>query len=396
MSKKAINNAKNGSKSNTKAKPNAKPNAKKDTKPVKKQDDDAPKKGELLLKNVRKSFWVGVSILAILLIISIIVLSVIISDYARADERSVLLKSNMSENLDIFSLYYTNDTGEITISGSNGDKVIAPGATVEYSIRIKNDDRMALDYEFAPVVKLVGEYKLPILVRILDPDQNYVLGSAKEWVPIDEINKVAYRDTLTRGEAVEYTFQWKWPFESGNDEYDTFLGGLDVDTGLSLSFNIHAAANTGMDANGGFLQSGMAKTIGLLVVAIMLLVALILIVIAVLKRIAKVTEPITIIKEIFVNVPAPAPVLPKKEGFTGKMTYINIDMFADKFHSGEVVTLTKLKKLGLIPENTKQMKVLARNGYKLDKAFILETQGISGNARKVIAEAGGKVIITKG
>ena len=128
----------------------------------------------------------------------------------------------------------------------------------------------------------------------------------------------------------------------------------------------------------------------------MLLVALILIVIAVLKRIAKVTEPITIIKEIFVNVPAPAPVLPKKEGFTGKMTYINIDMFADKFHSGEVVTLAKLKKLGLIPENTKQMKVLARNGYKLDKAFILETQGISGNARKVIAEAGGKVIITKG
>ena len=134
----------------------------------------------------------------------------------------------------------------------------------------------------------------------------------------------------------------------------------------------------------------------MLVVAIMLLVALILIVIAVLKRIAKVTEPITIIKEIFVNVPAPAPVLPKKEGFTGKMTYINIDMFADKFHSGEVVTLAKLKKLGLIPENTKQMKVLARNGYKLDKAFILETQGISGNARKVIAEAGGKVIITKG
>ena len=395
MSKKAINNAKNGSKSNTKAKPNAKPNAKKDTKPVKKQDADAPKKGELLLKNVRKSFWVGVSILAILLIISIIVLSVIISDYARADERSVLLKSNMSENLDIFSLYYTNDTGEITISGSNGDKVIAPGATVEYSIRIKNDDRMALDYEFAPVVKLVGEYKLPILVRILDPDQNYVLGSAKEWVPIDEINKVAYRDTLTRGEAVEYTFQWKWPFESGNDEYDTFLGGLDVDTGLSLSFNIHAAANTGMDANGGFMQSGMAKTVGLLVVAIMLLIALILIVIAVLKRLAKV-EPITIIKEIFINAPTPAPVLPKKEGFTGKMTYINIDMFADKFHSGEVVTLTKLKKLGLIPENTKQMKVLARNGYKLDKAFILETQGISGNARKVIAEAGGKVIITKG
>ena len=396
MSKKAVNNAKTGSKSNAKAKPQAKPNAKKDSKPVKNKENTAKSKGELLLMNVRKSFWVGVSILAILLILSIIVLSVIISDYARADERSVLLKSNMSENLDIFSLYYTNDTGEITISGSNGEKVIAPGSTVEYSIRIKNDDRMALDYEFAPVVKLLGKYKLPILVRILDPDQNYVLGSAKEWVPIDEINKLVYRDTLMRGEAVEYTFQWKWPFESGNDEYDTFLGGLDVDTGLSLSFNIHAAVNTGMDANGGFLQSGMAKTIALLVVAIMLLVALVLIVIAVLKRIAKVTEPITIIKEIFVNVPAPAPVLPKKEGFTGKMTYINIDMFADKFHSGEVVTLAKLKKLGLIPENTKQMKVLARNGYKLDKAFILETQGISGNARKVIAEAGGKVIITKG
>jgi ribosomal protein L15 len=55
-----------------------------------------------------------------------------------------------------------------------------------------------------------------------------------------------------------------------------------------------------------------------------------------------------------------------------------------------------LKEKGLINPKTKQMKILARNAAMLEKSFIVETQGISAEARKYIVSAGGIVIITKG
>ena len=233
-------------------------------------------------------------------------------------------------------------------------------------------------------------------------DDNYILGDAKTWASIEQLGSVVHRDTLKRGEAVEYTFQWKWPYESGNDEYDTFLGGANVNAGLSISFSVHAAANTDINANGGFIESGMAKTVALLIVAIMLLVALILFVVAIIKRKKNeptppppAPEPIPEPEPESEPVAAPEP-QPKKQGFYGKMAYINIDVLNDNFESGDVISLSTLKEKGLLSENTKQMKILARNGYMLEKAFVVETQGISSEARKIIVKAGGVVVITKG
>lgn len=369
------------------------------------EKENSQSKFDKLFMNVRKSFWVGISIIAILLILSIVVLSVIIVEYARADERSVLLRTNMDEKLDIFSIEYKNAIGEITVSGANGEKVIAPGTDVEYTIRIKNTDRIALDYELLPEMELIGENEIPIVVRILDPDDNYILGSAKEWASIDELNGTVHRNTIARDEAVEYTFQWKWPFDSQNDDYDTFLGGLGASAGIKVSFNIHAMSNTSMDANGGFVGSGMAKAIALLLVAIMLLVAIILLVRAILKRKGEITPtppPAPVVAPAPEPVPEVAPVIVheevpvKKEGFYGNMAYINLDVLNENFESGAVITLRILKEKGLLPEKAKQMKILNRNGYKLEKSFIIETQGISTEARRTVVEAGGMVFITKG
>ena len=241
-------------------------------------------------------------------------------------------------------------------------------------------------------------------MRVLDPDDNYILGSAKAWVPIDELNGFVYHHTLRRGQAVEYTFQWKWPFEQGNDEYDTFLGSND-DSGLKVTFSIFAVANLDIDANGGFIESGLAKTVALLIVAILLLIAIILFVVSIIKRKKEEQTPPPpppapepkAPEVIVAPTPAPAPIPePQREGFNGKMAYVNLDVLDGNFEAGEVITLTALKKRGLISEKTKQMKVLARNGYKLEKALIIETQGISTEARRIVVEAGGMVFITKG
>ena len=67
----------------------------------------------------------------ILLLLSFVLLGIKLAEYAKIDEREVLLKSNMDAEMDIFSVTYKNATGNIIIEGSDGEKVIAPGSAVE-------------------------------------------------------------------------------------------------------------------------------------------------------------------------------------------------------------------------------------------------------------------------
>ena len=359
------------------------------------KDKEARKK---LFMRVRKCFWVAIAILIILLILSIIVLAARMSDYFASSQREVSLNSAIHKNdLDIFDIRYKNNDGEITVEGFDGQKVVAPGTDVEYTIRVRNTDKVAIDYELLPSVEFFTEHKLPLYVRILDHNDDYILGSAKEWVEISEINGTVHRNTLLKGECVEYTFQWKWPYEQGNDEFDTLLGNLN-NAGLKVSFTVNAAANLDVNLNGGVLPSLLTSgTLGIFIFALLLLIAIILLIISIINRKMKKEKPAP--EPVIIPEPEPDPVIipdPKKEGFYGKMAYINLDILNDHFESGDVITLSILKKKGLIHPKAKQMKVLARNGYELDKAFIIETQGVSAEARRKVKEAGGVIIITKG
>lgn len=363
--------------------------------------------------NVRNSFWVAVAILAILLILSVVVLSVRIVQYAYSDDREVLLDSNIHKNkLDIFDVVYKNAYGEITVSGLDDDKVVAPGTKTEYTIRIRNIDNIAIDYELLFGIELLSEYKLPIQVRVLAPDGSYILGSEKSWAELDELSNLHHRNTLVSGDAVEYVFQWKWPYESGDDRYDTFLGNMGHDIEIKVFFTVDASANLDIGANGGLVASGWAKNIVIMIFAILLIIAIILLIISIINRKINSTPPPapaplaeedtdTEVPAVEIKAEPIVPTIPekpnvKKEGFYGKMAYINIDVLNENFEHGDVITLSTLKKKGLLPADTRQMKILARNGYKLDKAFIVETQGISSEARKLITAAGGIIVITKG
>ena len=348
-----------------------------------------------------KTFWSAFVILVILLIISIIVLSIRLHDYSKIDDRAVSLRSTMDESLNVFSMEYKNDAGEITIQGNDGQKVRAPGTDVEYTLRLRNTDKVALNYCFSPELNFTSNYKLPIVVRLLDPEDNYVIGNETTWVAISEIDDVECSGTLMQNETAEYVFQWKWPFESGDDKYDSFLGSatLNESVGLDLKFSIHAEANTDIAANGGFFKSpfGNVFIVSIIFILIAAVIALLLVYIINWLKEKRNSKPIIvevpvikIVEKYIREIAAVAP----KESFSGKMAYVNIDTLDEIFHSGDRITIGILKRKGIIPQNAKQMKILARSAASLDKAFIVETQGISKNAKAAICKAGGRVIIT--
>jgi len=228
------------------------------------------------------------AVLAILLILTALsgsLLSMRLKEHVKIDKHEVSLSSNMETELDVFSVQYENASGKITVSGIDGQNIVAPGTSVEYTIRIRNTDKVAIDYELVPSFIYTSDYAVPVLIRMLDTEFNYIIGDAKTWVTIEEITDIRTENTLVQGECKEYYFQWKWEYEAGNDEYDTKLGNIATkeNVGIRVKFDINAAANTDIDANGGLIESGWADIIGSGTTFILLIAAIVLTVIALVK-----------------------------------------------------------------------------------------------------------------
>lgn len=361
-------------------------------------------KEKFILADVQKIFWVAIAILSLLLVISIVLLAVRVGNFVYADKREVSLSSKIHDDqVDIFDLQYKNENGEITVAGLDGAKVLAPGTKVEYSIRIRNTDTVAIDYELGSGLEFTSEYELPIEVRLIAPDGQYILGDEKNWATLGQLSDATHQNTLLRGETAEYTFQWRWPYE-GDDDYDTTLGNAQTDVGLKVALSVHSTANTSIAANGGFFQSDWGKMFALVLAVLLLVCSIVLLVMSVVKG-KKQEQPAPVVEPIVEVLPEPEPTPepepipepvpePKKEHFQGKMAFINLDVLQNHFADGDTVSLRILKRKGLLPESAKQMKVLARNGEHLTKALNIRTQGISSQARRAVIEAGGTVTIT--
>ena len=144
-----------------------------DVKDTEVKDSEKEKKKERKsIFGVGGTFWVAMVILFILLILSLIVLGIRLGQYIHVDNREVMLKSNMDTELDIFSVIYRNDLGEITVEGMDGEKVIAPGTDVDYTVRLRNKDTIAIDYTLIVQVELLAtekplsDYEIPLLYRL--------------------------------------------------------------------------------------------------------------------------------------------------------------------------------------------------------------------------------------
>ena len=178
-------------------------------------------------------------------------------DFEVVDENGNWLTQTTVE---IFHVTYDNETGEVSVNSSEGDRLIAPGTENSYTFKLKNTGEVAIDYEmFIDAYITPNDVKIPVEVRLNRFDGWWLVGGNDEWEEVTELDSVY--DTYTVGTMCHtyYTLDWRWPFESGDDEYDTSLGNLAVGEDLVLTIEISTVATESADiyASGGVMpQTG--------------------------------------------------------------------------------------------------------------------------------------------
>ncbi|MCH5321312.1 MAG: hypothetical protein J1E36_06085 [Eubacterium sp.] len=151
---------------------------------------------------------------------------------------------HMEADEKIFKFSY-DETGKVTVIGPEGneDKLFAPGTSNIYQFTLANTGDVALDYYMEMEAYYEGtDLWIPIEARLWDYNNNYLVGSADEMVDVIELNSVEESGELGAGRNAVYNLEWQWPFERGDDEYDTMLGNLAVDEDLELHIVIRTVA----------------------------------------------------------------------------------------------------------------------------------------------------------
>lgn len=169
--------------------------------------------------------------------------------------------------VEIFRMSYSNSTGDITVRSQDGRKVLAPGTSNTYNFALKNTGNVSLDYAMSMEAYFSdGEHTIPVVVRVTDYLGNYLAGSAGEKVDALALNEVAQSGVIAAGNIYPYTLEWEWPFESGDDAYDTKLGNLAVGEDISLTIVIKTTAEGSDDPGqpGGTPETGDTTNVAML------------------------------------------------------------------------------------------------------------------------------------
>lgn len=151
----------------------------------------------------------------------------------------------MEAEAEIFRFSYDNDSGEITVTGGEGntDKLIAPGTSNLYQFTLQNPGDVSLDYTLTMEAYVTGtDLWIPVNARVWDYTNKYLVGSTDSMVDVMELNNVNESAELGAGRYAVYNLEWEWPFEWGDDEYDTMLGDLAVEDDLALTIVIRTVA----------------------------------------------------------------------------------------------------------------------------------------------------------
>jgi hypothetical protein len=128
----------------------------------------------------------------------------------------------------LFQASYTGgEDSNVTVLSSKGDDVIAPGTQGEYTFRLKNTEDVELYYSFVIDGLLSvenSEHLIPVQVRLKGAEGDYLIGSDDAWEDIVNLHDISDAGTLKGNSSRYYTLEWQWPFERGNDVFDTMLG----------------------------------------------------------------------------------------------------------------------------------------------------------------------------
>ena len=198
----------------------------------------------------RRGTWLLILLLIILILflLSTIILGARLYDLATRDKYTVDLGLGEPEGtIELFRIEYSNEKGEVTVQGLNADNVVAPGTSVGYDIRLRNNDDVIIDFLMTPTVEFLTGDEVPVEFKIMDDYGNYILGSDTEWVGSDGMNQLAHKGSIHPGEVFTYHVRWQWLFEVSDeqDDYDTYLGNQDGELvpGVVVGLETQASAN---------------------------------------------------------------------------------------------------------------------------------------------------------
>lgn len=203
-------------------------------------------------KKEKKHRGTGLVILLIIFLILFLLTSIILGsrlyDLATRDQYTVDLGMGEPEGtIELFRIEYSNEKGEVTVQGVNADNVVAPGTTVDYDIRLRNNDDVVIDFMMTPTVEFLTDDAVPVEFTVIDSYGNYILGSETEWITPAEMNELHHKGSIHPGEVFTYHVTWRWVFEidEGQDSYDTYLGNEngEIFPGVAVRINTDSMAN---------------------------------------------------------------------------------------------------------------------------------------------------------
>ena len=160
---------------------------------------------------------------------------------------------NTNFTFELFKNSYATDDSNyessiaFSVTGENGDLVIAPGTSGSYDFSITGGaPEVAYEIEIA----IVAAYNDAWAATGYDP-----LVFTLDGAPVGNLNDLTaalsssgtlsnYYAPLTDANAVNgiHTIGWSWPFESGDDESDTTLGELAMTQNLEITFDVAVTA----------------------------------------------------------------------------------------------------------------------------------------------------------
>lgn len=150
---------------------------------------------------------------------------------------------NSQTDLGILRISYKNGERYITAAGETNAKIIAPGTVKEYTFQMQNTEDVSMDYSMTAEARILPlSTDVPLQIRVKRADGKYLIGGADDWVPLKSIDAVKGKATLDVGKLDNYTLQWRWPFESGNDAHDTALGNEAKTQEITMSITIKTIA----------------------------------------------------------------------------------------------------------------------------------------------------------
>ena len=166
-----------------------------------------------------------------------------------------------NSKFEVFSISDENGEKKITVQSSNEDKVIAPGTEFSYVFKIKNTGNVALDNEVQVNAYITpDDVIIPITGRLSRYDGKWIAGDKENYAEVDELDLAADVTTIGAGKYAYYVLDWKWPFESGDDELDTMLGDMSVTQEITFTLEVTTysveSPDPGADGGIGAPQTG--------------------------------------------------------------------------------------------------------------------------------------------